>query len=107
MPALKESPRTARMMGALLAIVWLCAGVAALVVGATAQRWLLVLGGLVALWYGVIWVYVARWGRRLTLREALTPWRVKEQRDADAQLGGRTGTRRRTRQNLHSGTDPD
>jgi hypothetical protein len=58
--------------------------VAALIAGAIAQVWLLVLLGLPALWYGVIWVYVARQGRRLTLREALTPWRLKQPSDGDA-----------------------
>jgi hypothetical protein len=78
MPPRYESPRTVRIVGALLAMVWLCAGVAALFAGANAQRWLLILVGLVALWYGVIWVYVARQGRRLTTREALAPWRLRQ-----------------------------
>jgi len=84
MPPRNESPRTVRIVGALLATVWLCAGVLALVVGATAQHWLLVVVGLMATWYGVIWFYVARQGRRLTLREALTPWRLKQRSNADA-----------------------
>jgi hypothetical protein len=67
----------ARIVGALLAVVWLGAGVAGIMAGAAAQKWLLVLVGFVALWYGVIWVYVARRGRRLTIREALTPWRLR------------------------------
>jgi len=71
-------------MGVLLAMTWLSAGVAAVFAGAFAERWLLVLVGLVALWYGVIWVYVARQGRRLTLREALTPWRVRQRSDERA-----------------------
>jgi len=70
-----ESERTVRIVGGLLATVWLCAGLAAVVIGAFASRWLLMVAGLAALWYGVIWVYVAREGRRLTVREALTPWR--------------------------------
>jgi hypothetical protein len=72
-----ESPRTVRIVGALLAMVWLCAGVIAIIAGATAQRWLLILVGLMAVWYGVVWAYVARHGRRLTTREALTPWRLR------------------------------
>ena len=72
-----ESPRTVRIVGALLAMVWLCAGVIAIIAGATAQRWLLLLVGLMALWYGVIWGYAARQGRRLTTREALTLWRLR------------------------------
>jgi hypothetical protein len=36
-----ESPRTVRIVGALLAMVWLCAGAAALIAGASARQWLL------------------------------------------------------------------
>jgi predicted tellurium resistance membrane protein TerC len=79
-----ESPRNVRIVGALLATVWLCAGVLAIVFGVTAQHWLLVIVGLIAVWYGVIWLYVARQGRRLTVREALTPWRLKQRSNADA-----------------------
>jgi len=78
MPPRHESPRTVRIVGALLAIVWVCAGVTALFAGATAQLWILIPIGLAALWYGVIWAYVARQGRRLTLRETLTPWRLRQ-----------------------------
>lgn len=77
-----QSPHTVRIVGALLAAVWLCAGLAALVIGATTQRWLLAVGGLAAFWYGVVWVYVARQRRLLTGREALTPWRIKQRPDA-------------------------
>jgi len=83
MPPRFESQHTFRIVGALLAMIWLCAGVAAVCTGVTARRWPLALVGVVALWYGVIWAYVARQGRRLTLREALTPWRVRQQSDAD------------------------
>jgi hypothetical protein len=71
------SHRDARIVGALLAIVWICAGAAGIFVGVSAHRWLLLAVGLVALWYGVLWVYVARQGRRLTARGALTPWRLR------------------------------
>jgi hypothetical protein len=79
-----ESPRTVRIVGAVLAMVWLCAGVLGLVFGAIEQHWLLVVAGLMAAWYGVMWFYVARQGRRLTLREALMPWRLKQRSNADA-----------------------
>jgi hypothetical protein len=55
-------------------MVWLGAGLAALVAGAAAHQWLLVLVGLASLWYGIVWADVARRGRRLTIHEALTPW---------------------------------
>ena len=78
-----ESPRTARVVGALLAIVWLCVGIAAVIGGVIAQRWILIPLGLAALWYGFIWVRVAHQGRRLTLREALTPWCLSDRSNAD------------------------
>lgn len=77
-----QSPRTFQIVSASLAVVWLCAGVVALVAGVVEQRWLLILVGVVALWYGVIWVHVARQGSQLTPREALMPWRVKDRSDA-------------------------
>jgi hypothetical protein len=70
------SPRTVRIVGALLAAIWLCAGVAGIAVGAGAQRWLLVAAGLFAVWYGIVWLAVARLGRRVSLRQALKPWRA-------------------------------
>jgi hypothetical protein len=72
-----ESPRTVRIVGTLLAIVWVCAGVAAVFVGTNAERWLLIPIGLAAIWYGVIWDCVSRQGHRLTFREALAPWRLR------------------------------
>jgi len=77
MPRRHESPRVVRVVGGLLAMVWLCAGLVAIIAGLVAQRWLLLVVGLVALWYGVIWAHAAAQGRRLTPREALTPWRLR------------------------------
>jgi len=77
-----QSPRTVRVVGGLLAVVWLCAGLVALVIGVFTPRWLLVVVGLAALWYGVVWVFVVRQGRQLTAREALMPWRIRWRSDA-------------------------
>jgi hypothetical protein len=77
-----QSPRTVRIVGGLLALIWLCAGSAALVIGVLTAHWLLVVLGLAGLWYGVVWVYVARRGRQLTAREALMPWRISPRSDA-------------------------
>jgi hypothetical protein len=76
-----QSPRTIRIVSALLAAVWLCAGTSALIVGAMDRRWFLILAGVAALWYGVIWARVARQGRQLTPREALMPWRLGQRSD--------------------------
>jgi len=77
-----QSPRTVRVVGGLLAVVWLCAGSVALVIGVFTPRWLLVVVGLAALWYGVVWVFVVRQGRQLTAREVLMPWRIRWRSDA-------------------------
>lgn len=78
----RQSPRRFRIVSASLAAVWLCAGVVALVAGVMERGWLLIVVGVAALWYGVIWVQVARRGRLLTSREALMPWRLKHRSDA-------------------------
>ena len=82
MPRRRQSPHTVRLVSAVLAVIWLGAGLAALVTGAVGQRWLLGLAGIAGLWYGIIWIYVARERRQLTLHEALMPWRLKQRDDA-------------------------
>lgn len=78
-----QSPRGVRIVSALLALVWLGAGFAAIVLALIGpSRWFLGVVGAAALWYGLLWMRVARLGRRLTLREALMPWRVGRQSDA-------------------------
>ncbi len=82
MSAHTESPRTVRIVGGLLALIWLGAGITAIVVGVTMSRWLLVASGVAASCYGVLWVRVVQLGRRLTVRDALMPWRVGQRYDA-------------------------
>jgi len=77
-----QSPRTVRIVGGLLAFVWLGAGFAAIVIAINTSRWLPGVIGVAALWYGLLWVRVVRQGRQLTLREALMPWRVGRPSDA-------------------------
>jgi hypothetical protein len=81
---MSDSPRTVRIVGGLLAAIWLCAGIAAIAIGAAAQRWLLVAAGVFAVWYGVVWLAVVRLGRRVSLREALRPWRIVRGSKVDA-----------------------
>jgi hypothetical protein len=71
-----QSPRTVRIVSALLALMWLGAGFAAIVGAVSSSRRLLGVIGVAALWYGLLWVRVVRLGRQLTIREALMPWRV-------------------------------
>jgi FtsH-binding integral membrane protein len=70
-----------RIVAAVLAVIWLAGGCVSLLVAAMQQRWLFAAAGLTALWYGVIWLYVYRAGRRLTFRESLTPWRLNNRLD--------------------------
>lgn len=62
-------------------MIWLGAGLTALVLAALWQRWLLAFVGVGTLWYGAVWVQVARQARKLTAREALMPWRVNSPPD--------------------------
>ena len=59
----------------LLAAVWLCAGVAVIILGIFHKRWLVTLLGPFAIWYGLVWLRVAREGRRLPWPVELIPWR--------------------------------
>jgi hypothetical protein len=77
----RHSKRTTQIVAGLLAVAWICAGMAAVVLAIAARRWLFALAGLGALWYGLLWVRVAREGRQLTGREALMPWRPPKSGD--------------------------
>jgi hypothetical protein len=73
-----ESSLVSRIVSGILAIVWLSAGCTAVVLSVGAAPWPLGVAGVLALWYGLLWVRVMRFGKRLTVREALMPWRVEE-----------------------------
>ena len=78
----KHPERTFRIVAAVLAMIWLAGGCISLVAAAMQQRWLFAVAAFVALWYGIVWCYVYREGRRLTFRESLTPWRLHHRPDA-------------------------
>lgn len=71
-----------RIVSGILAAVWLMAGVAAIVLSLGAGHWPLGVVGVLALWYGWLWLRVVRFGKRLTVREALMPWRAGRRSDA-------------------------
>ena len=52
-----------RVVAALLAIIWLSGGLAALLLGLAKQNWFELAIGLLTLGYGILWVRVA-WTRR-------------------------------------------
>jgi len=77
----RHSKRTTQVVAGLLAVAWLCAGIAAIVLAIVARRWLFALAGVGALWYGALWVRVSLEGRQLNGREALMPWRSPKSGD--------------------------
>lgn len=70
-----RSPLGLRIVSGFLAAAWLAAGLGALISAVLTSRWSLFLLALAALWFGLVWIKVARRGRALTGREALQPWR--------------------------------
>ena len=76
MASRNQSPRTVRIVSALMAMVWIGGGFLAIVGAVSTSRWLLAVVGVLAIWYGLLWVRAVRLGRRLTIREAMMLWRV-------------------------------
>jgi hypothetical protein len=66
---------TIRIVAAVLAAVWLIAGMAIVILALTHRHWLAALLGPPAIWYGLAWVRVALEGRHITWAEARIPWR--------------------------------
>jgi len=64
-----------RVVALLLATIWLCAGVAGVVLGYIYSRWLLISIGVFALWYALLWSRVVARSQLLTWRELAVPWR--------------------------------
>jgi hypothetical protein len=77
-----QSPRTVRIVSGALAFVWLGASFLAIVLAVSASSWLSAGIAIFAFWYGLLWVRVARYGRQLTFRDALMPWRPGHRPDA-------------------------
>jgi len=69
--------RLNRIVALVLAAIWLAAGTLAGVLGVVRRRWLLIAVGIIAIWYGVLWIRVACKGRQLRWRETLWPWRER------------------------------
>jgi len=60
-----------------LAVIWIGAGLTAIVLGLRCGRWAIVLLGTLGLWYGMLWVRAVRLGRRLHRGEGIWPWRLR------------------------------
>ena len=66
-----------RVVAAMLALVWACAGIAGLVVACTQGLGGAGIAGIFALWYALLWARVGIRARLLTWRESATPWRAR------------------------------
>ncbi len=66
-----------RLVAAILALVWACAGVAGLTVAFSQGLWVAGIAGVFALWYAILWARVSIQARLLTWSEFATPWRAR------------------------------
>jgi hypothetical protein len=73
-----ELTRANRILAALLAAVWIGAGLLAVVLASIGRRWLIVLPGILAVGYGLLWAQVAVRGRRLPWPAGLLPLKRKQ-----------------------------
>lgn len=63
-----------RIVATSLAAIWLCAGLAMIVLCVRNGKWLLSLLGISGAWYGMAWARVAHEGRLPGGRLRLNPW---------------------------------
>jgi len=66
-----------RAVACALGVIWSSAGVAALFFGLTQSRWGLVVAGLLALGYALLWLRVAALKRLLMWSDLVHPWRAR------------------------------
>ena len=63
-----------RIIATMIAAIFICAGLAMMILGARNGKWLLVLLGPFSISYGIAWVWVAHDGRLPGGRLRLNPW---------------------------------
>ena len=66
-----------RAVAFALAAIWLSAGAAAIFFGLMQSRWTLVVAGLFALGYSLLWLRVTARKRLLTWTDVVVPWRSR------------------------------
>ena len=65
-----------RIVALVIALVWLTAGVAGLLLGISSSHWLLVGCAFFAIGYAFLWLRVVVRARLLAWHELIAPWRV-------------------------------
>ena len=76
-PTRRELSGVNRMVALVLAVIWLCAGIGAILFGFMQARWVFVVLGVFALWYALLWLRVVSRRRLLTWAELVVPWRTR------------------------------
>jgi len=66
-----------RLAALILSLVWLCAGVAGLVLGIARSRIVPIIASLLAIGYAILWFRVFARSRLLTWHELIAPWRTR------------------------------
>lgn len=64
-----------RVVAGALGLIWCCAGIAGVLLGAYKAVWAPVVLGVFACGYGALWLRVTIGGRLLTWSELAAPWR--------------------------------
>jgi hypothetical protein len=58
-----------------LAFAWMAGGIFGVALGVYRRQWTTLVISLLALAYGMVWLRAARTGRKISLQEALWPWK--------------------------------
>jgi hypothetical protein len=77
MPQRTDLSSLDRVVAALLAAVWIAAGLTVIAISVVSRRWLMLIPSAFAIWYGSLWVRVSLGGRRLPWPASLWPWARK------------------------------
>lgn len=70
-----EHSKLERLIAIGLAVIFIAAGIFGVVAGGTRHQWMVVLVGLISIWWGSVWIRVAYKRRRLVSGELLWPFR--------------------------------
>jgi len=66
-----------RLIAAILALIWACAGVGGLVVAYVYGTGVAAVAAVLALWYAALWIRVVVHARLLAWSEVAMPWRAR------------------------------
>lgn len=77
MPLQRKLGAVNRAIATLLALAWLAAGAVGIAFGIAQQRWGLLVVGVLAVFYALLWSRVVARGQLLTRAALAAPWRAR------------------------------